>query len=123
MYLTYKEYQQYGGMLSEMDFDRIEYSAGKTVQAHTFCRIDKMSETPEAVKRLMYEIITIESNSQQVRTAESGALTGFNTDGYSESYGEAMSSAYLESLEDDMIRRYLLEETDDYGTPLLYMGV
>ena len=122
MYLTYSEYAAYGGELEQADFERAEYAAERAVRNYTFNRIDNMQTIPEAVKRLLYELVTVNANTANIRTAEN-AVRSFNTDGYSESYGSSVSSyADVETQTGDLIRQDLLSELDDSGVPLLYCG-
>ena len=41
MYLTYEEYQAYGGQLDETSFNDLEYDAESTVNWYTFNRLKK----------------------------------------------------------------------------------
>lgn len=121
MYLTYAKYITYGGTLTQAEFERYEYAAERSVRNHTFNRIDSMAEIPEAVERLMFELVSVFQNTSNIRTAEN-AVKSFNTDGYSETYGSSVSSvADVDSLTGDLIRQYLLSEEID-GVPLLYCG-
>lgn len=121
MYLTYSEYAAYGGTLSQTDFERAEYAAERVVRNYTFNRIDTMQAIPEAVKRLMFELIDLNANTAQIRTA-GNAIKSFNTDGYSETYGSSVASyADVEAQAGDLVRQYLLSEEIN-GVPLLYCG-
>lgn len=53
MYLTYAEYQAYGGTLPESDFTLAEFKARKRVDYLTDSRVENMTEVPEAVKLAM----------------------------------------------------------------------
>ena len=123
MYLTYSEYQVFGGTLPSREFERLEYRAERKLRNLTFSRLDAMAEIPESVKRLMFELISITENADGVKSGSDGAVTSFSNDGYSESYGTAKDTTYYESLYEDACRDYLLEETDDDGVPLMFCGV
>lgn len=123
MYLTYAEYEMYGGEMEYGAFERLEYRAARKLKNLTFSRIDGMSTIPEAVKRLMFELIAITESAEGVNSGKEGAVSSFSNDGYSESYGAAKDTAYFDSLFEDTCRDYLLEEKDDNGVPLMFCGV
>lgn len=123
MYLTFEEYQNYGGKLDPEVFDRLEYRAERKLKNLTYSRIDGMAVIPEAVKRLMFELISITNNADAMSVGSDGAIASFSNDGYSESYGTAKDTAYFDSLVEDTCRDYLLEERDDHGVPLMFCGV
>ena len=59
MYLTYSEYQDFGGTLDETSFNDLEYDAESTVNWYTFNRLQKpewaaILETEE-LKRCVYQ--------------------------------------------------------------------
>ena len=122
-YLTYTEYQAYGGTLSQAAFTEAEYNARKRIDRLTDCRVQEMDTVPEAVKRCEYSLIKIDSAAGAEAQISNPTVTSFNTDGYSESYGHALSA---EDAEKEMTRRIqtdLYGEVNDYGVPLLYRGV
>ena len=55
--------------------------------------------------------------------AAEAPLSGFSNDGYSESYAEPVTAERLEANLYGLILAYLSTETDDSGTPLLWLGV
>lgn len=123
MYLNKTEYETYSGKTAPADFDRLEYKAAKKLQALTHSRIDAMEVIPEAVKRCMVEIMDIVSNAAKVQSGSTGAITGFSNDGYSESYGKALTPEYYDGVIFDVASDYLSEELDDTGVPLMFLGV
>lgn len=122
-YLTYTEYQAYGGALSSADFDDAEFKARKAIDRLTDCRVREMSEVPEAVKRCMFSIISIDSAAGAEAQISNPTVTSFNTDGYSESYGHALSADDATKEIAKRITTDLYGEVNDYGVPLLYRGV
>ena len=123
-YLTYEEYQRYGGSLEEDKFNLFEFRARKLIDYLTDCRVAAMSEVPEAVKLCMMQIGAYEAKYGAEAKADSPVVASFSTDGYSESYGsitEQETSAKQGMY--DSIRAMLYGELDDNGTPLLYRGV
>lgn len=81
MFLTYTEYQELGGKLDDVSFDRLEYRAEKIIKA----KINRDIDIDEDVKRCTFEIIDcineIVSNSNSA-----GSVRGIKNDGYSISY-------------------------------------
>ena len=122
-YLTYDEYKQYGGTVSEADFTLLEFRARKRIDRVTFDRVQNMAEVPEAVKLCMMSIMKIDSKSGAEAQVDHPIVTSFNTDGYSESYGKAMSAEDADAAMSASIRSMLWGERDDRGVPLLYRGV
>lgn len=95
--------------------------AAKLPDLETHSRVKAMSQTPEAVKRALVELIMIDARNAEV-LGGSVAVKSFSTDGYSETV-EAMTADKIDSLRGSVLYDFLAEETDDNGTPLLYMGV
>lgn len=123
MYIDHGYYLANGGKeMSEAAFSRNEYRARKLVDTLTQGRIRKMAEVPEAVQRLMVELVTMEEN-QGAGVTEKQAVTSFSNDGYSETYADPLTADRVKEIEYDLIFQYLSDEEDDNGTPLLYLGV
>lgn len=122
-YLTYDEYQEWGGTLSPPDFMAYEYDARKRIDRLTDRRVQFMAEVPEAVKRCVFSLIRIDSASGAAAQISNPTVTSFNTDGYSESYGHALSAQDAEQEMTRLIMTDLYGEVNDHGVPLLYRGV
>ena len=123
MYIDLTYYKANGG--TEMDdaaFSRNEYRARKILDRVTQNRITKMAQVPEAVQRLMVELVTMEA-TQGAEVLKNQPVTSFSNDGYTETYAQPMTAETVRQLEMDLIVDYLAEEKDDAGTPLLYLGV
>lgn len=123
MYIDLTYYKANGG--TEMDdaaFSRNEYRARKILDRVTQNRVTKMAQVPEAVQRLMVELVTLEA-TQGAAALENQPVTSFSNDGYTETYAQPLTAETVKQLEMDLIVDYLAEETDDAGTPLLYVGV
>ncbi|MBQ3386612.1 MAG: hypothetical protein IJG53_04740 [Eggerthellaceae bacterium] len=124
LYLTYDEYQSYGGTLPEADFTLAEFRARKRVDYLTDSRVENMAEVPEAVKQAMMSIIKADSAVGVDAQAGAPLVASFSTDGYSENYGSAADqTANVEKQLNAEIRRLLFGVKDDNGVPLLYRGV
>lgn len=122
VYLTYEEYVERGGASSESAFPLLEFRARKRIDRMTFSRVQDMAEVPEAVKLCMMSIIGIDSKVGVEAQVENPVVTSFNTDGYSESYGKALSATDAEAAMSASIRSMLWGEVNDDGVPLLYRG-
>lgn len=123
MYIDRTYYKANGG--TEMDdaaFSRNEYRARKIVDRLTQNRVTKMAQVPEAVQRLMVELVTLEA-TQGAAALENQPVSSFSNDGYTETYAQPLTAETVKQLEMDLVVDYLAEETDDNGTPLLYLGV
>jgi len=124
LYLTYDEYQSYGGTLPEADFTLAEFKARKRVDYLTDSRVEAMAEVPEAVKLAMMSIIKADGAVGVDAQAGAPLVVSFSTDGYSENYGSAADqAANVEKQLNAEIRRLLYGLKDDNGVPLLYRGV
>lgn len=114
MYLTYSDYTNMGGTLTEAAYTRLEYKARSLIDAYTFGRVKALTETPESVKMLMFELVALGDQDDN-----GGPVSSISNDGYSESYAVTDNGTRAEGL----IRSYLADEVDTDGTPLLYRGV
>lgn len=123
-YLTYGEYTGYGGTLPETDFVLMEFRARKKIDYWTDCRVQNMAAVPEAVKLCMMQAIKYEGTYGVEAQADNPVISSYNTDGYSESYGNAQEQAQAASKGlYRAVRSMLYGEKDDNGVPLLYRGV
>lgn len=122
VYLTYAEYTAYGGTMSESDFTIHEFRCRKRIDYMTDSRVRNMAEVPKAVKLCMMAFLTIDS-AAGVEAQTKKDVKSFNTDGYSETYGDGMTADEADKAYGKTIGIYLYGEYDDEGTPLLYRGV
>ena len=123
-YLTYEQYQAWGGTLAESAFNLAEIKAQARIDALTMGRVKAMQTVPEQVQAAMMEIITVDGAYSASAQAAAPVAASFTTDGYSESYGSAESrTATIEKQLTASILTLLDGVTDDEGTPLLYAGV
>lgn len=123
-YLTYEQYQAWGGTLDESAFNLAEIKARARIDAMTQKRVAYMREVPEQVQAAMMEIITVDATYSASAQASAPVVASFTTDGYSESYGSAESrTAAIEKQLTGSIETLLDGVTDDDGVPLLYAGV
>lgn len=124
MYIDYCCYMNSGVdvAIDTVTFQRLEFRARKIVDRFTQNRIQRMKEVPEAVKRLMVELIPLEA-SVGAAVLDNQPVTSFSNDGYSETYADPLTEERLKEIECNLIREYLSGEKDDNGVPLLFRGV
>ena len=124
MYLTFSEYEEYGGALDQTAFENLEFKARKRIDYLTANRVrDHMEEISEAVKRCVFSIVEIENAIGIEAQATHPSVTSYSTDGYSETYGNSIRAEDAGKRMNDIIRSSLYGELDDNGVPLLYTGV
>lgn len=142
MYLTYEEYQAYGGTLDETSFQDLEFDAESTINWYTFNRLFKDEwkdaiNTPE-FKRCVYQLIRIKQLENELImggigeggigwTKEPGIVKESN-DGVTTEYnvlssGELLAYANGTRPKKDIIDRYLGSIVNDLGRRLLYRGI
>ena len=121
-YLEYSEYVAYGGSADQTAFPLLEFKARKQIDLLTANRVQNMAVVPEAVKMCMMTIMNMDQASGAEAQATNPQLTSFNNDGYSESYGNALSADDTAKQITKQITAMLYGEVDDNGVPLLYRG-
>lgn len=121
-YLTYEEYSNsLGGALDLTAFNRNIDRACGIIDNATHNRIECMAEVPQMAKALcrdLVEYLARYSTSDMVVSSRSQSAGGVSE---SESY-VTKTDVELQADIDNMIADYLLNVTDDNGTPLLYRG-
>lgn len=120
-YLTYEQYSNIGGTLDLTAFSRHIDRACGVIDFATRNRIEDMEEVPKSVMALCRDLT--EYYAGHINTA--GAVTSRSQSAGAVSQSESYDVADAEKQADEvenMICDYLLGETDDYGTPLLYRG-
>ena len=120
-YLTYEEYSNMGGVLDITAFNRFSDRAFGIVDNATHNRIEPMHGVPKKAKALcrdLVEYLARYSTSDMVVSSRSQSAGGVSE---SESY-VTKTDTELQADIDNMIADYLMAETDDNGTPLLYRG-
>ena len=123
-YLTYEQYQAWGGTLDESAFNLAEIKARARIDAMTMGRVKAMAEVPEQVQAAMIEIIAVDGTFSASAQAAAPVAASFTTDGYSESYGSAESrTAAIEKQLTGSSLALLDGVLDDNGVPLTFAGV
>lgn len=123
MYIDLNYYLANGGRdMTEAAFSRNEFRARKLVDRLTQSRVKNMQAVPEAVKRLMVELVSLEER-QGAEIMDNQAVASFSNDGYSQTFADPLTPERVQEIECDLILEYLSDEVDDNGVPLLYLGV
>lgn len=142
MYLTYAEYQTYGGTLDETSFQDLEFDAESTINWYTFNRLFKdewkAALETEQLKRCVYQLIRLKQLEEELLASgglgdgigwrkEPGIVKESN-DGVTTEYsvlstGELFAYANGSRPKKDLIDRYLSSIVNDLGRRLLYRGV
>ena len=120
-YLSFEEYSNMGGVLDLTAFNRNIDRACGIIDNATHNRIECMAEVPQRAKALcrdLVEYLARYSTSDMVVSSRSQSAGGVSE---SESY-ITKTDTELQADIDNMIVDYLMAETDDNGTPLLYRG-
>lgn len=124
-YLSYNEYQNYGGTLSMPAFNNYGFIAEGIVNRYTFNRLIGETDIPEAVKRVVYSLIDIADKQNQAMSS-SGTVTSRSNDGVSESYGAMSPDSVYQALSaqvGDIVTQGLSGVRTTGGKRLLYRGL
>ena len=124
MYLTFAEYQAWGGQQSESAYSRLEYKARMMIDEYTFGRLRDEETIPEAVKRLTFELVGMWGNMDISGEGYAGVVDSESNDGYSIKMAAGTVLTAAESMQQmgNMIETYLANEKTAAGVPLLYYG-
>lgn len=117
----HQEYLELGGVCDATAFNRNIDRACGIIDNATHNRIECMAEVPQRAKALcrdLVEYLARYSTSDMVVSSRSQSAGGVSE---SESY-VTKTDMELQADINNMIADYLMAETDDNGTPLLYRG-
>ena len=115
-YLTYAEYQNLGGSaIGEKPFNLLEFEARNQINIRTQNRLINETTIPFSVKICDFNLINaIDGYAKSMdESRASGNLKGFNSDGYSESYGSA--SDIKDVVKSKQVELDNIMRTDLYG--------
>ena len=121
IYLTYDEYSAMGGICDLTAFNRNIDRACGIIDNATHNRIDCMADVPQRAKALCRDLVEylVRNDTTEIAVTSRSQSAG----------GVSESESYATKTADDMhgdiqnvIYDYLLNVTDDNGTPLLYKG-
>ena len=121
-YLTYSQYIAMGGEGDLAAFAQREFRARKIVDEWTAMRVSRMACVPEAVRRLMFDLIKFDEGTGGASAAPTGAIASMSNDGYSVTFAEPVTISVQQKTQGVLVSQYLTGETDDNGVPLLYRG-
>ena len=114
-YLTYEEYKELKGELSEMSFNLLEYRAEKEIGEQTSNRFRKISVYPQELKLCVNELI-----NEIKKYNEVGNKSSETVGSYSVSYDKPVTEEKKRNF-DNIIKAYLAEVKVD-GVFVLYCG-
>ena len=120
IYLTYDEYSTMGGICDLTAFNRNIDRACGIIDNATHNRIECMADVPQRAKALCRDLVEylVENNGDKIVTSKSQSAGGVSE---SESYATKTADDVYGDIQ-NMVYDYLLNVTDDNGTPLLYRG-
>ena len=123
MYLTYLEYQEMGGTLDETAFDRFSFRAEGLINKYTYRRLIGEDDIPEAVKRCMFDLISVCEQQDKTLGNAGGMITSRSNDGVSESYASPDSIRQKFNTQiDDIIKIGLTGVYNSKKQRLLFKG-
>ena len=120
-YLTYEEYTEIGGTLDLTAFNRNIDRACGVIDNATHNRIDCMAEVPQRAKALCRDLVEYLARNDTTEIAVTSRSQSAGGVSESESYATKTVDDIYGDIQ-NMIYDYLLNVTDDNGTPLLYRG-
>ena len=120
-YLTYEEYSNIGGICDLTAFNRNIDRACGIIDNATHNRIEYMADVPQRAKALCRDLVEYLARNDTTEIAVTSRSQSAGGVSESESY-VTKTEVELQADIDNMIADYLMAETDDNGTPLLYRG-
>lgn len=124
-YLTFEEYQSYGGQLDEPTFNREELKAQQKIDFITNNRLVNDTVIPEPVKVAIYEVMLLFKEKENYENPESQNVTGFSNDGVSVTFENQSVKEYQESFDNRLntkVKELLFGVSNEAGISLLYRG-
>lgn len=124
-YLTFEEYQSYGGQLDEPTFNREELKAQHKINFITNNRLVNDTVIPEPVKVAIYEVMLLFKEKENYENPESQNVTGFSNDGVSVTFENQSVKEYQESFDNRLntkVKELLFGVSNEAGISLLYRG-
>ena len=144
MYLSYPEYEEYGGTLDEATFRDLEFDAETEINWYTFNRLKKdewksVLETDE-LKRCMYQLIRLKQMENELLASSAGGagwgvgwkkeagITEEDNDGVKTKYntvsaGDLMAYFNGGKTKEDLVNKYLNGVLNELGRSILYRGI
>lgn len=125
MYLTYEEYQQFGGELEESLFNRFEKQAESKVNYYTENRLVNDDVLPDGLNVAMMDLVELFDRKSQYSNPDGGIVSSESNDGVSVSYTSQTANDFLDSFDStvsNIIKETLLHAKNQACVPLLYRG-
>ena len=136
MYLTFDEYEEFGGTLDETTYNQLEFEARTVIDWWTFNRLQNEESYPEAVKRCIYKLIQLIHDQQlaMVTDGQSGddssaikaGIASESNDGVSTSYNTLSAKDAVDTIQDKLnttVQQYLQGVKNSLGRRVLYRGL
>lgn len=120
-YLDYQEYVSIGGVCDATAFNRNIDRACGIIDNATHNRIECMAEVPQRAKALCRDLVEYLARNDTTEVAVTSRSQSAGGVSESESYATKTADDIYGDIQ-NMIYDYLLNVTDDKGTPLLYRG-
>ena len=121
IYLTYDEYIAMGGICDLTAFNRNIDRACGVIDNATHNRIERMANVPQRAKALCRDLVEYLVRNDTTETSVTSRSQSAGGVSESESYATKTADDVYGDIQ-NMIYDYLLNVTDDNGTPLLYRG-
>lgn len=121
IYLTYEEYLNIGGICDLTAFYRNIDRACDIIDNATHNRIEYMADVPQRAKALCRDLVEYLARNDTTEIAVTSRSQSAGGVSESESYATKTADDVYGDIQ-NMVYDYLLNVTDDNGTPLLYKG-
>ena len=121
IYIDFEEYKEIGGVLDLTAFNRNIDRACGVIDNATHNRIEYMAEVPQRAKALCRDLVEYLARNDTTEIAVTSRSQSAGGVSESESYATKTADDIYGDIQ-NMIYDYLLNITDDKGTPLLYRG-
>ena len=121
IYLTYEQYKEIGGVLDLTAFNRFESRACGIIDNATHNRVECMAEVPQRARALCRDLVEYLARNDTTEIAVTSRSQSAGGVSESESYATKTADDVYGDIQ-NMVYDYLLNVTDDNGTPLLYRG-
>ena len=121
IYLTYEEYLNIGGICDLTAFNRNIDRACGVIDNATHNRIEYMADVPQRAKALCMDLVEYLARNDTTEIAVTSRSQSAGGVSESESYATKTADDVYSDMQ-NIIYDYLLNLTDDNGTPLLYRG-
>lgn len=121
-YLTYEEYNDLGGTLTETPFNLLEFEVRKKIDEKTQGRLKEASVIPQEVKMCVFALMNSLQNSSNFSTSNKNVVSE-TIDGYSVSYGSLQEIISSKNVEINDTITYYLTGIIVNNQHLLYLGV